>query len=60
MFLGKHYRFGFSINNIKNMNKQLFPIHPGEILLEDFMKPLSITQYHLAQDIGESPICRAE
>ena len=38
------------------MDKKLSPIHPGEILLEDFMKPLGITQYRLAQDIGVSPI----
>ena len=28
------------------------PVHPGEVLLEDFMKPLGITQYRLAQDLG--------
>jgi len=28
------------------------PIHPGEILLEEFLKPMGITQYRLAQDIG--------
>jgi len=28
------------------------PIHPGEILLEEFLKPLSISQYRLAKDIG--------
>ena len=38
------------------MNKTLSPIHPGEVLLEDFMKPLGLTQYRLAQDIGVSPI----
>jgi addiction module HigA family antidote len=38
------------------MDKRLSPIHPGEILLEDFMKPLDITQYRLAKDIGVSPI----
>jgi len=38
------------------MNDILSPIHPGEVLLEDFMKPLGLTQYHLAQDIGVSPI----
>ena len=26
------------------------PIHPGEILAEDFMKPLGITQYRLARN----------
>ncbi len=29
----------------------LNPVHPGEILLEDFLKPLGITQYRLAKDI---------
>ncbi len=38
------------------MDKLLSPIHPGEVLLEDFMKPLGLTQYRLAQDIGVSPI----
>lgn len=38
------------------MNITLSSIHPGEVLLEDFMKPLGITQYRLAQDIGVSPI----
>jgi addiction module HigA family antidote len=29
--------------------------HPGEILLEDFLRPLSISQYRLAHAIGVSP-----
>ena len=28
------------------------PIHPGEILREEFLKPLGISQYRLAKDIG--------
>jgi len=28
------------------------PIHPGEILLEEFLKPLGISHYRLAKDIG--------
>ena len=28
------------------------PIHPGEILQAEFMEPLGLTQYRLAQDIG--------
>jgi addiction module HigA family antidote len=31
------------------------PIHPGEILLEDFLKPMGISQYRLAQAIQVSP-----
>lgn len=34
----------------------LSPIHPGEVLFEDFMKPLAISQYRLAHDIGVAPI----
>jgi addiction module HigA family antidote len=38
------------------MDKILSPIHPGEVLLEDFMKPLGLSQYRLAHDIGVTPI----
>ncbi len=33
-------------------NKMLDPIHPGEILIEEFLKPMSISQYRLAKDIN--------
>jgi len=32
--------------------KMLGPIHPGEILMEEFLKPLGISQYKLAKDIN--------
>lgn len=31
------------------------PIHPGEILLAEFLEPMGITQYRLAKDIGVTP-----
>ena len=35
------------------MNRRdLPPVHPGEILLEDFLKPMGITRYRLAKSIG--------
>ena len=34
------------------MAKRLAPIHPGEILLEEFLEPMEITQYRLAKDIS--------
>ncbi len=34
---------------------KLPPVHPGEILLEEFMGPLAITQYRLSKDIGVHP-----
>ena len=32
--------------------KRLLPVHPGEVLLEDFMKPNGLTAYRVAKDIG--------
>ena len=34
------------------MKKKLEPIHPGEILLEDFLRPMGISQYRLAMDVN--------
>jgi addiction module HigA family antidote len=36
-------------------NNLLPPIHPGEILLEDFMRPMEISINRLARDIGVPP-----
>jgi len=36
-------------------NKMLKPIHPGEILLEEFMKPMGISINRLARDIVVPP-----
>ena len=30
------------------------PVHAGEILLEEFLKPLGVSQYHLAEETGVS------
>ncbi len=35
--------------------KRLPPVHPGEVLLEEFLKPLEISQYRLAKDISVPP-----
>lgn len=34
---------------------RLPPVHPGEILLEEFLKPLGISQYRLAKDVSVPP-----
>ncbi len=34
------------------MEERLPPIHPGEVLAEDFMEPLGLSQYRVAKDIG--------
>ena len=34
------------------MKKKDRPIHPGEILLEEFLKPMKMSQYKLAKDIS--------
>lgn len=37
------------------MNQPIDPIHPGEVLLEDFLLPLGVTQHHVAVSIGVPP-----
>jgi addiction module HigA family antidote len=34
------------------MKRDFPPAHPGEILLEEFLKPMGISQYRLSKDIG--------
>ena len=35
--------------------RTLTPVHPGEILLEEFLEPMGISQYRLAKDISVPP-----
>ncbi len=35
--------------------KKLTPIYPGEILLEEFLKPLGLSQYRIARDLSVPP-----
>ena len=37
------------------MPRRMKPIHPGEILLEEFLLPMEITQYRLAKSISVPP-----
>ena len=37
------------------MSNKIAPIHPGEILLEEFLNPMEISQYRLAKDINVPP-----
>jgi addiction module HigA family antidote len=39
-----------------NMKKTLPPVHPGEVLLEDFMKPLRLSSSRVAKDLGVSTL----
>jgi antitoxin HigA-1 len=32
--------------------KKLAPVHPGEVLLKEFLEPMGVTQYRLAKDTG--------
>ena len=38
------------------MAKRMNPIHPGEVLKDDFMAPLGVTAYRLAKDVGITAI----
>jgi antitoxin HigA-1 len=35
--------------------RHLPPVHPGEVLLEEFLEPMGISQYRLAKDISVPP-----
>lgn len=35
--------------------RKIAPIHPGEVLMADFLEPLGLSQYRLAQDISVPP-----
>ena len=37
------------------MNKRLEPVHPGDVLNEDFLKPLALSQNQIARDIHVPP-----
>lgn len=37
------------------MPKKLAPVHPGEVLLEDFLRPLGLSQYRVAKGLGVPP-----
>jgi addiction module HigA family antidote len=42
-------------NQKKRKGSQMSPVHPGEILLEEFMKPLGLSQYRVAKAINVPP-----
>jgi len=47
------WRSSIIISKVVVMSKRDFePIHPGEILLEEFLNPMGISQYRLAKDIS--------
>jgi addiction module HigA family antidote len=35
--------------------RKMAPVHPGEILMEEFLEPMGISQYRLSKDIGVPP-----
>ena len=37
------------------MTEKLKPVHPGEVLLEEFLKPMELSQNRLALEIGVPP-----
>ena len=39
---------------------KLDPVHPGDVLREDFMKPLGLSAYAVAKAIGSTPIAISE
>ena len=46
-----------TIENLMSKRKdRLNPVHPGDVLREDFMKPLGLSAYAVAKAIGSTPI----
>ncbi len=43
------------MRNVNDIEERLPPIHPGEILNEEFLLPMNVTQYRLAKAIGVDP-----
>lgn len=43
------------MSNVIDIGERLSPIHPGEILNEEFLLPMKVTQYRLAKAIGVDP-----
>jgi antitoxin HigA-1 len=37
------------------MTTRLAPVHPGEVLMEEFLEPMGLSQYRLAKDISVPP-----
>lgn len=37
------------------VHKKITPVHPGEILMEEFLEPMGISQYKLAKNINVPP-----
>jgi addiction module HigA family antidote len=50
----RNLNHGLSLKGVA-MNQRIDPIHPGEVLLEDFLLPLGVTQHHVAVSIGVPP-----
>jgi antitoxin HigA-1 len=49
-------RFWITTKPMKIPKDRLVPVHPGEVLREDFMKPLGLSAYAVAKAIGTTPI----
>jgi len=47
-------------NVMKSRSNRLDPVHPGDVLREDFMKPLGLSAYAVAKAIGATPIAISE
>ncbi|HEY0456620.1 MAG TPA: HigA family addiction module antitoxin [Verrucomicrobiae bacterium] len=41
---------------MKKARQRLAPVHPGDVLREDFMKPMRLSAYAVARALGSTPI----
>jgi len=43
------------MNHQPNADREFPPVHPGEILLEEYLRPMQISQYRLSRDLSVDP-----
>jgi addiction module HigA family antidote len=49
------YRGEKGVGRVLMAHRKLAPVHPGEILLEEFLSPLGVSQYRLAKETTVPP-----
>jgi antitoxin HigA-1 len=50
------WKSSITTEKMKKKNERLDPVHPGDVLREDFMKPLGLSAYAVAKAIGATSI----
>jgi len=60
MWSGWKSSITIKIQIMRKHTDRLDPVHPGDVLREDFMKPMGLSAYAVAKAIGSTPIAISE